>query len=156
MKVLLLIGMLGLSSFLFRQTVCIGTEQQCIEAQKHLCASEPAPTNFELSQDKVVSGTVSDESGGKFEDIYQLQLRVPKTGAILKSVELKNGVFDLGAVKAGAYRLIVVKQGKQLIERPPLFDQPGSMTCSEAAGCNLAIVLKAHATDNPIDFCPPK
>lgn len=159
MRKLLLIGMLGLSSFLFGQTVCIGTQQQCIEAQKRLCASEPAPANLELPQDKVVSGTVLDESGAKFGDIYPvlLQLRVPKTEAILSSVEVKDGAFDLGAVKAGSYRLIVVKQGKQSIERPPGFDQPGSMACSGATTtCNLAVILKVHATDNPIDFCQPK
>ncbi len=133
MKQLLLIAMLGLSSLLFAQPVCIGTPQQCIEAQKRLCDAEPAPTNFELTKNELVLGTVLDQTGVKFDDGFAVQLRSPKTGVVLQSADLKDGVFGLGQVKAGSYRLIVMKQGKQTAERPPLFGQPGFMVCAETA-----------------------
>ncbi|MGB0123576.1 MAG: carboxypeptidase-like regulatory domain-containing protein [Silvibacterium sp.] len=156
MKKTLLVGMLGSSSFLFAQTICLGTVQQCKEAQRQLCASEPAPANLELSEDKSVQGTVSDESGARLKDV-EVQLQVPKTGTVLQSLSTRDGTFDMGIVKAGSYRLIFVKQGKQGIERLPLTDQPKSLVCDGGtAVCELAVVLTIHGTDNPIDFCPPK
>jgi hypothetical protein len=117
-KKLLLIAMLGLSSLLFAQTVCLGTLQQCIEAQKRLCDSEPAHANFELTKNELVLGTVLDQTGARFDDGFAVELRRPKTGVVLQSADLKDGVFGLGPVKAGSYRLIVMKQGSKLPRGP--------------------------------------
>jgi hypothetical protein len=78
-KKLLRIAMLGLSSLPFAQTVCLGTPQQCIEAQKRLCDAEPAPTNFELTKNELVLGMVLDQTGVKFDDAFAVRLRTPKT-----------------------------------------------------------------------------
>lgn len=157
MKRLLLIAIWGSSSFLFGQTVCTGTTQQCIEAQHKLCASEPAPVNFELSKDRIVTGAVRDQTGAKFEGSIGVQLRVPEKGAILRSVVAKQANFSLGQVKAGSYRLIVVKLGKRKVERLVMFDQPTSLTSADDSGiCRLSVVPIVHGTDNPIDYCPPK
>ncbi len=155
MKKMLLVAMLGSSSFLFSQTVCIGTSQQCIESQKQKCASELAPANFELPEDRVVKGTVADTTGASFQGV-EVQLRVPKTDAVLQSVAAKNGTFDLGMVKTGSYRLIVVKQGKQGFERLRGWDQSKSLVCTDNSTCRISVVLTVHGTDDTIDFCPPK
>jgi hypothetical protein len=55
-----------------------------------------------------------DQTGAKLDDGFAVQLRTPKTGVVLQSDDLKDGVFGLGQGKAGSYRLIVMKQGKQL------------------------------------------
>jgi len=82
---------------------------------------------------------------------------MPKTGTVLQSVGAKNGTFNLGEVKAGSYRLIVVNYEKQSIERLPLVDQPKSLICADSAPvCRLSVVLTFHGTDDTIDFCPPK
>lgn len=157
MKRLLLIAIWGSSSFLFGQTVCAGTTQQCIEAQHKLCASEPAPVNFELSKDRIVTGVIRDQTGAKFDGPIEVQLRVPEKGRILRSVVAKQAKFSLGQVKAGSYRLIVVKPGKLGAERLVMFDQPKSLMCADDSGiCRLSIVPTIHGSDNPIDYCPPK
>lgn len=74
---LLLIAILGSSSSLFGQTVCTGTTQECIEAQQKLCASEPAPANFELLKDRVVAGAIHDQTSAKLDGLVEVQLRVP-------------------------------------------------------------------------------
>jgi hypothetical protein len=156
MKRMLLIALLGSSSFLFAQTVCVGTTQQCIEAQRKLCASEPAPVNLELSEDRLVSGTVADETGANFSDV-EVQLRMPRTGAVLQSAAAKNGEFDFGKVKAGSYRLVVVKPTPSGPERLKEFDQAKLLACNgSTTKCELKVVLTVHGSDNPIDFCPPK
>lgn len=157
MKRLLLIVILGSSSFLFGQTVCTGTTQECIEAQQKLCASEPAPVNFELSKDRIVTGVIKDQTGAKFDGPIGVQLRVPERGTILRSVVARQAKFSLGQVKAGSYRLIVVKLGKRGVERLVMFDQPKSLICANDSGiCSLSIVPSVHGSDNPIDYCPPK
>ncbi|MEO6965779.1 MAG: carboxypeptidase-like regulatory domain-containing protein [Acidobacteriaceae bacterium] len=154
---MLLVAMLGSTSFLFSQTVCVGTsQQQCIEAQKQKCASEPAPANFELPKDRVVQGTVADTTGESFQGV-EVQLRIPKTGSVVQSVAAKDGTFNLGMVNAGFYRLIVVKQGEQGIKRLRMWDQPKSLVCADSTSAyRISVVLTLHGTDNTIDFCPPK
>jgi hypothetical protein len=116
-KKLLLIAMLGLSSLL-APTACLGTLEQCIEAQMHLCDSGPVPANFELTKNELVWGTVLDQTGAKFDDRFAVELRTPKTGVVLQSADLKDGVFGLRQVKAGSYRLIVMKQESKLPRGP--------------------------------------
>ncbi|MGA7316732.1 MAG: hypothetical protein WBX22_22495 [Silvibacterium sp.] len=106
MKKLLLIAMLGLSSLL-APTACLGTRQQCIAAQKRLCDSEPVPAYFELTKNELVWGTVLDQTGAKFDDGFAVERCTPKTGVVHQSADLKDGVFGLGQVKAGSYRLMV-------------------------------------------------
>lgn len=154
---LLLVAILGSSSFLFAQTVCIGTTQECAEAQQKLCASEPAPANFELLKSRRVIGIVQDQTGAKFESGIEVQLRVPEKDAILKSVVAKQGNFSLGQVKAGSYRLVVVELGKRGVERLSMFDQPTSLVCaSDSDACRLSVIPTIHSTDNAIDNCPPR
>lgn len=155
MRRLLLISMLGSSSFLFTQTVCIGTVAKCRE-QLQLCASEPAPANLELSEDKIVTGTVLDPSGATFNEV-EIELRTPKTSVVLQSTEAKNGKFDVGKVKAGSYRLIVVSRSSSGLQRLKGWNQATRFACKGGTtNCELTFMLTLHGTDNPIDYCPPK
>lgn len=157
MKEMLLIAILGSSSFLFAQTVCTGTTQQCIGAHQKLCASEPAPANFRLLKSRMVTGIVQDQTGAKFESGIEVQLRAPEKGTILKLVVAEQGNFSLGQVKAVAYRLIVVKSGERGVKRLVGFDQPASLVCAHGSGiCNLSVVPTVHGSDNPIDYCVPR
>ena len=166
MKKMLLVGMLGLSSVLFAQVVCTGTTQQCIEAERKLCASEPAPANFDLPEDQSVAGTVLDPTGARFNDVdenganfndVEVELRWPKSGAVLQSTPSKNGTFDFGKVKAGSYRLVVVKRSPSGPERLKGWDQAKSLDCKDVTtNCEITVVLTVHGSDDPIDFCPPK
>ncbi len=156
MRKMLFVAMLGSGGFLFSQTVCIRTSQQCIEAQKKECASAPTPQNFELSGNKIVEGMVSDKTGASIQGV-DVQLRVPETGRVLRSVGAKDGTFYLVKVRAGSYRLIVVKQEKQRVERLALADQPKLLVCSDSTSvCQLSVAITFRGTDDTIDFCPPK
>ncbi|MGA7350002.1 MAG: carboxypeptidase-like regulatory domain-containing protein [Acidobacteriaceae bacterium] len=157
MNRLLLISVLGSSGLLFSQTICPGTAEQCREAQTRLCADERAPANLELSDSRSVEGTVAEQSGAKFETGVAVQLRSPKSGAILQSASVENGEFRFGQVPTGSYRLIVVKTTPSGPERLKMFDQPKSLVC-QATGpiCKLLMMPTIHGTDNPIDYCPPK
>jgi hypothetical protein len=155
-RVMLLIVMLETSSFLFSQTVCVGTDQHCAEAQKEKCASEPVPENFLLTKSNAVQGNVSDRTGANVQDV-EVQLRSPRTGKVLQSVAVVDGVFDLGEVKSGSYRLIFVKRGNHTTERLRMWDQPHSLVCADSAStCSLSVVLTLHGTDDTMDFCPPR
>ena len=166
MKNLLLVAILGSSSFLFAQLVCVGTTEQCKKAHRELCASEPAPANLELSEDKFVTGTVLDVSGATFNDVdatgvnlidVGVELRAPNTSVVLQSTAARNGTFDFGKVKAGSYRMVVVKRSPRGPERLKLWDQAKSLACKgSTTKCEITVVLTIHGTDNPIDFCPPK
>ena len=157
MKKMLVVAMLGSSSFLFSQTVCIATsQQQCIELQKQKCASESAHANFELPEDRVVKGTVADITGASFLGV-EVELRMPKTGVVLQSVTAKDGTFNLGTVKTGSYRLIFANKGKRGIERLRGWNQPKSLVCADSSSiCRLQVILTFHGSDDTIDFCPPK
>ena len=157
MKKLLLIAILGSSGLLFSQTICTGTVEECREMQKQLCADEKAQANLELSDSTSVEGTVVDQTGAKFETGVAVQLRSPKTGAVLQSASVANGEFHFGQILAGSYRLIVVKTTPSGAERLKMFDQPRSLVC-QANGpvCILSVMPRVHGTDNPIDTCPPR
>lgn len=145
------------SSFCFCQTVCIGTTQQCIEAQNNLCASERASANLKLVKTAIVRGVISDKSGAAFTSPYQLQLRDLKTGAVLQSAILNsNGRFRFNQLDQGEYRLILVKVNGNTVSRADLFNQPAGLQCNDRDICDLQIVLGLHGTDDPIDLCPPK
>ncbi len=157
MKKLLLIAILGLSGLLFSQTICTGTIEQCREAQKRLCADEKAPANLDLADAKTVIGTVLDQTGAKFERGVAVQLRSPKSGAVLRTATVGDGDFSLGELQPGLYRLIVVKIGASSPERLKMFDQPQRLICQDAGSrCSLTVMPIVHGSDNPIDFCPPK
>jgi hypothetical protein len=107
--------------------------------------------------DRTVTGLVTDQTGAKFDSAFEIQLRVPQKGTVLRSVVTSEGEFSLGQVKAGSYRLIVVKMGKQGIKRLKGFDQPTSLVCTnDSSICRLSVVPMIHGTDNTIDYCPPK
>jgi hypothetical protein len=152
MKTLLLIAFLGSSGLLFSQNVGISPE-----ASRRLCADEKAPANLRLPDAKLVGGTVIDQTGAKFEAGVAVQLRSPKTGAVLQSASVENGDFHLGQAQPGSYRLIVVKTEGSEIKRLVGFDQPQSLVC-EATGptCKLSVMPTVHGSDNLIDYCPPK
>jgi hypothetical protein len=153
----LVFGLLCSSGMAFAQYVCAGTVQQCVEAQKKLCAGERVSANLKLGKAAQVRGVVSDKSGEAFASPFQLQLRDVKTGAILQNAVLnKDGRFSLNRLNQGEYRLILVKVNGNTASRPDLFDQPVGLQCDDRDICDLQIVLDLHATDNPIDFCPPK
>jgi hypothetical protein len=157
MKKLLLIALLGSSGLLFSQTLCIGSVEQCREMQKQLCAEEKAPANLELSDSKLVEGTVIDQTGAKFETGVAVQLRSTKSGEIVRNAQVSNGVFSLGQIESGSYRLIFVKTLGAAIKRLVGFDQPKSLVCEVVGSiCKLSVMPTVHGSDNPIDYCPPK
>jgi hypothetical protein len=142
MNKLLLIALWGSGSLLFSQNAGISPE-----AFRRLCADEKAPANLQLSDAKVVEGTVIDQTGAKCE-----------TGvAVLQSASVENGDFRLGQLIAGSYRLIVVNTTSSGPERLKMFDQPRSLVC-ETTGpiCKLSVMPTVHGTDDLIDFCPPR
>ena len=71
---------------------------------------------------------MSDKTGASIQGV-DVQLRVPETGRVLRSVGAKDGTFYLVKVRAGSCRLIVVKQEKQRVERLALADQPKLLVC---------------------------
>jgi hypothetical protein len=152
-----LIALLGSSGLLFSQTIWTGTVEQCRDAQRRLCANEKAPANLELSTNRLVSGTVIDQSGAKFDHDVSVQLRSPQSGDVLRTATVMAGEINLGEARAGKYRLIVVSEKALGPERLAGFDQAQSLTCKEADGqCSLTVMPIVHGTDNPIEHCPPK
>ena len=157
MKQLLLIAVLGSSGILFSQTICTGTADQCREMQKHLCADEKAPANFDLDHSQSVTGTVVDQTGAQFENDVAVQLRSADSGDVLRTATVSGGAFDLGNLQKGSYRLIVVKIRPSGPERLKAFDQPEKLTCAGSGSqCRLTMMPIVHGSDNPIDSCPPK
>ena len=157
MKKLLPIVILGSSGLLFSQTICTGTVEECREAQTRLCVDEKAPANLELHEGRLGEGTVVDQTDAKFETGFAVQLRLPKSGEIVRSAQVSNGDFSLGQIESGSYRLIVVKADGTGTKRLVAFDQPRSLIC-ESPGpiCKLSVMPTVHGSDNPIDYCPPK
>ncbi len=156
-KKLLLIALFASGGSLFSQTVCTGTVEQCKEAQKKLCADEKTPANLSLVAKHQISGAVFDMSGTPLSGDYQAELRSGKSGRLAAISKLTEGSFHLGVVQPGSYRLIIVRLTSAGRERPPLMDQPKSLTCTGVGlECTLSITLSLHGTDNPIDICPPK
>ena len=158
MTKLLLIALLGSSGgSLFSQTICTGTVEQRQEAQKKLCADEKTPANLSLVAKHQISGAVFDMSGAPLSGNYQAELRSGKSGRFAAVSKLTEGSFHLGVVQPGSYRLIIVRLTPAGRERPPLMDQPRSLTCTGVGlECTLSITLSLHGSDNPIDTCPPK
>ena len=157
MKRLLILGLLCYCGIGLSQTVCMGNDEQCREAQKQLCANEKAESNFVTSGATSVRGEVRDQTGAPFTAGYVVQLRNATTGQVLQSSMLDSaGRFSFADVPTVRLRLIVVRLVGGKIVRPPLFDQPSQLTCESSQSCDLKIVLKVHGTDNPIDYCPPK
>jgi hypothetical protein len=68
-----------------------------------------------------------------------------------------QGLFDLGVVPAGEFRLIAArKKADGSLERLPETDQPKRMICTEESECKVIAVQHIHGTDHPFEFCPPK
>jgi hypothetical protein len=150
-------GLLFLAAIASAQTVCIGTTEECRQSQTEFCAHEPAPPNLTVPRAAKVVGIVRDQSGAPFADGMAIQLRTSSTGRVIRStVPRANGSFALGSVPAGTYRLIIVSLRKGRVERLAGFDQPSTLQCMGNNSCEITVVPRGHATDNPIDLCGPK
>ena len=155
---------LFLASPLFCQTVCVGTPAECNEIQKRLCKKEPAPANLFVADSVRLTGTFFDPSGAPidFDSIKPdhqtiVQIKSPTSGEVLFAVPLRsNGEFEVELVPAGNYRLILAWMKDGEFEQLPLADQPKEIRCSDLKVCRFSSTITFHATDNPIDSCPPK
>jgi hypothetical protein len=159
----LLVALLVSSSAL-AQTVCVGTPAECREAQKRLCAEEPALANLLVSHSIQLVGTFFDPTGApiSFDNIKPdhhtiVQIKSVATGSILFAVPLRsNGGFEFESIPEGSYRLILVWMRDGEFERLPLADQPKEIRCADLKECRISSTIAFHGTDNPIDSCPPK
>lgn len=139
------------------QTICIGTTEQCRQAQIRLCADEDAPPNLTVRRDAEIKGIVLDQTGAPFGSGIAVQLRKPSMETVIRwAVPSSNGRFTLGPVAAGAYRVIVVGLRKGRAERLAGFTQPTKLQCIGRKSCNIKVVPLVHGSDNPIDSCGPR
>jgi hypothetical protein len=145
------------NGIIFSQTICVGTTEQCVQAQKKLCAEEPVPANLILETPAEIAGVVKDQSGAYFSQSESVQLRDGSTGVVLRTAELTHdGHFSFGRTDRGRYRLIVVRHNKSKAIRLMGFDQPRELKCQSGQTCELVVIPTVHSTDNPIDSCEPK
>lgn len=153
-------------SDLFGQWICLGKSGHgCTKEEfKAICDEEKVPSSLMIAKSARVKGELLDDSGAfvnfdktVLEIKTLIQIKDPKAGAILFSVPLReNGQFEFESIPAGEYRLVAVwfKDGE--FRRLPLAEQPRTMSCTEAAECNINAIIHFHGTDNPIDSCPPR
>jgi 5-hydroxyisourate hydrolase-like protein (transthyretin family) len=111
-------------------------------------AIERVLPNLELRQRTEVRGNIRDQAGAPLKN-SKVELRRYLSESQQQTVKVvhtnKNGVFELGQVQSGKYRL--------LASPTRAFKQPEHLKCDEK-GCSLSIVLEANATDQPDSVCP--
>jgi len=119
--------------------------------EEERCGSELVSPNLTLKVATVISGQVKDETGAPFKD-SELRL-VSASGSVLQPGQVEartdeNGRFTFEEVEPGSYRLLASPHRG--------FAQPEKLACYEKAQCELDIVLKASATNQPYAGCPVK
>jgi hypothetical protein len=159
--------LVGLSMFLFptllfSQIVCLTTDgKPCPpDPEMKYCRGEEVTPNLSVVKAVHISGILVEENSGQpmvFKNEI-VQVRNPKSMAILISASVnENGLFDLGVVPAGEFRLLAVrKKADGSLERLPETDQPNRMVCIEESDCKVHAVQHIHGTDWLYEFCPPK
>jgi hypothetical protein len=149
-------------TFLISQIVCYTTDgKPCPpDPEMKYCREEVVTPNLSVAKAAHVSGILVEEKTD-LPMVFKseiMQLRDPKSMVILISVSVsENGLFDLGVVPAGEYRLLAVrKKADGSLERLPEIDQPNRMVCTEESDCKIYAVQHIHGTDWLYEFCPPK
>jgi hypothetical protein len=140
---------------------CKGSATECAEKFEKFCESaEYTAANLTVPTKTRIWGLLIDPSGAAFvhpEPGLTVELRDPNTSRIIASNRVgEMGTFDFGAVSPGSYRIIAVLIVDGKTARYRGWDQPKGLTCGVADECTLAMLLRSHGSDNPIDFCPPK
>lgn len=117
----------------------------------HYCEKvERIQPNLKLISRTHIHGRLIDESNAPFREA-KVELRryvSPSKQVQIKAVITdRNGVFDLGAVAPGNYRL--------LPSSTRAFRQPDRLDCTKGQDeCMLGIELKVNPTDLPESTCP--
>lgn len=116
----------------------------------HFCEEvERIKPNLILKEQTRLSGRITDQTAAPFQ---QSVVELRRYFSAAKQVPLKrvktdaDGVFDLGLVGPGEFRL--------LASPTRAFRQPDSLVCRGGGGCHLDIALKVNPTDMPESTCP--
>ena len=139
------------------QLVCVGTDKQCQEARKKVCAEEPTLANLIVPVAATVSGILKDASGKPFKGVHLLLKGMPGDhGVILTTKTDENGRFELGHLVSGQYRLIVLGGAQSAKPERIGFDQPVRQACEGTPKCDVLYILNASPTDQAVNLCSPK
>jgi len=163
MKQILIVSMtLLFPSLLIGQIVCVTTDgKPCPpDPEMKYCQNEPITPNLSVAKTAHVRGILVEEESG-LPMVFKneiVQLRDAKSLAVLiNSTVNEQGLFDLGVVSAGEFRLLALRRKPDSsLERLPETDQPKKMICIDETDCNVRAIQHTHGTDWLYEFCPPK
>jgi hypothetical protein len=155
-KIVVFASVLFASSFACGQLVCGGTTEHCREAQKKICSAEPVPANLILSVAATVSGTLKDGSEDAFKQVPLSLKSEPADRVILTAKTDENGLFELGHLESGEYRLIMLGSAQSTKPERIGFDQPIRQVCKGSPRCDVLYILNPTPTDQAVSLCPPK
>lgn len=109
---------------------------------------EHVTPNLRVIETARISGTLVDDSGEPFK-ASRVELRIYTSASEQSSLKTvttdEHGVFDLGTVEPGQYRL--------LASATRVFAQPQKLTCATEE-CKFDIRLHANPTDLSASVCP--
>jgi hypothetical protein len=120
-----------------------------LDGSPEYCASvEPLRPNLVLSTGTAVQGRVTDQTRAPFKNSpvgLRRFISETKQESIKKLSTDADGMFDLGTVKRGEYRLLLSPHRG--------FKQPEKLECSSRS-CTLDAVLIVNPTDQLASSCP--